>query len=121
MTGSDSVLDPDAITALLDLAGGDLDFVDEIADTYREDAPAQLAAIAAAVEAADASALVAPAHTLKSSSASVGAVRLSELARELEALGRTGSVDDGAGRLDALRAEYARVEAALLARPWRST
>jgi HPt (histidine-containing phosphotransfer) domain-containing protein len=117
---SDDVLDPAAVATLLDLAGGDLDFVDEIADTYREDTPVQLEAIATAVEAGDAAALVAPAHTLKSSSASVGAMRVAALAQELEALARSGEVPDGTSRLDALRREYGRVEAALEARPWRA-
>jgi HPt (histidine-containing phosphotransfer) domain-containing protein len=117
---SDEVLDPAAVATLLDLAGGDLDFVDEIADTYREDTPVQLATITAAVEAGDASALVAPAHTLKSSSASVGAMRVAALAQELEALARSGDVPDGTSRLDALRQEYALAEEALQARPWRA-
>ena len=112
-------LDPAAIEALLDLAGGDLDFVDEIADTYVADAPQQVEAIGAAVEAGDDAALVAPAHTLKSSSASVGATRLSELARELETAARLGAVPDAADRHRAIRAELERVVEALEARPWR--
>ena len=112
-------LDPAAIEALLDLAGGDLDFVDEIADTYVADAPTQVEAIGAAVNAGDDAALGAPAHTLKASSASVGATRLSELARELEAAARSGPVADPADRHRAIRAELALVVAALQARPWR--
>ena len=119
MTDSDA-LDPTAVEALLDLAGGDLDFVDEIADTYLADAPTQIDAIAAAASAGDPAALVAPAHTLKSSSASVGAVRLSELARELETAARSGAVIDASAWADAIRAEFERVAAALGDRPWRS-
>ena len=118
MTQADA-LDSASIDALLDLAGGDLDFVDEIADTYIADAPTQVGAISAAADAGDNAALVAPAHTLKSSSASVGATRLSELARELEAAARTGPVPDAAGRHQAIRDELDRVVEALEARPWR--
>jgi len=49
-------------------------------------------AIAAAVAADDAEALVRPAHTLKSSSATVGAQRLAAASRELEMAGRSGSI-----------------------------
>ncbi|HET7582516.1 MAG TPA: Hpt domain-containing protein, partial [Candidatus Limnocylindria bacterium] len=46
-----------------------------------------------------AEALVRPAHTLKSSSATLGAMRLSALARELEMAGRSGSLAADAGEL----------------------
>jgi HPt (histidine-containing phosphotransfer) domain-containing protein len=112
-------LDPGAVDDLLDLAGGDLDFVDEIADTYAADAPLQVDAIKAAADAGDDDALVAPAHTLKSSSASVGATRLSALARELETAARSGPVPDAAGAHQAIREELDRVLGALASRPWR--
>lgn len=118
MTGDDG-LDPAAMSALLDVAGGDLDFVDDLAQTYLEDAPLRLAALDDAAAAGDPAGLVAPAHTLKSSSASMGAVRLADLARELEAAARNGAVPDALDRVAAMRAEYERVAAALSARPWR--
>ncbi len=46
--------------------------------------------------ASDPNAVKAAAHTLKSSSAQVGAVRLSALCKELEALGRSGSLGGAA-------------------------
>ena len=47
----------------------------ELVDAYLAEAPAHLDAIEAAVAAGDAAALVRPAHTLKSSSATLGAMR----------------------------------------------
>ena len=44
----------------------------------------------------DAAAIVRPAHTLKSSSAALGALRLAQIAREIEMAGRAG--DDGRTR-----------------------
>ena len=46
--------------------------------------------MAAAVTAGDPEAIVRPAHTLKSSSASLGATRLSAIARTVEEAGREG-------------------------------
>ena len=52
-----------------------------------------LTRILAAAAAGEAAALVRPAHTLKSSSASLGAMRLSAIARAIEEAGRTGVSD----------------------------
>ncbi len=66
----------------------------------------------------NAAGLTAAAHSLKSSSANVGAMGLSALCRDLEALTRIegASVDDSCEQLVGLvEAEFDRVEAALLA------
>ena len=55
------------------------------------------------------------AHTLKSSSANLGATVLSSLARALEAQARKGSFDDGPRQLAAMRSEFERVARALAA------
>ena len=100
-------LDERVLTELLETTGGDIDFVRELVDTYLADTPVQLDAITTAVEDDDAEALVRPAHTLKSSSATVGAMRLSSVARELEMAGRTGSLETSVReRLDTARAEW---------------
>ena len=87
--------------------GDDIGFVRELLETYLADTPAQLDAMTAAVEADDAAALVRPAHTLKSSSASLGAMRLSSRARELELAGRSGAL----GPADRASLDAARTEA----------
>ena len=55
------------------------------------------------------------AHSLKSQSATVGAVALSELSRELEERGREGRLEGTRERVDRIRAEYDRVLPALRA------
>jgi histidine phosphotransfer protein HptB len=87
------VLDERVLGEVMETTGGDIGFVRELVETYLADAPAQLQAMTDAVEADDASALVRPAHTLKSSSATVGAMRLSTVARELEMAGRSGTLE----------------------------
>jgi HPt (histidine-containing phosphotransfer) domain-containing protein len=53
------------------------------------------------------------AHTLKSSSASIGALRLSQICAEVEASARLGELEGMAARVDALCAEVESVRPAL--------
>ena len=112
---TEETLDPAALAHLLEIAGGDLEFVDELIDTYLDDAAGQLDAMRAAAAAGDAAAMVRPAHSLKSTSANVGAVGLVELCRSLEADGRSGTVADAAARVGRCEAAFADVRTALLA------
>jgi HPt (histidine-containing phosphotransfer) domain-containing protein len=85
---------------------------------YLEDAPKLLAQIQAAVQQQDAAILRYAAHTLKSSSATLGAMTLAQLCQELEVIGRTGmtAADWQVGslpQLQHLKAEYERVIATL--------
>jgi HPt (histidine-containing phosphotransfer) domain-containing protein len=105
----DGPIDAPTIDRLLESVGGDEAFLDELAETYLADAPVHLAAIRRALDAASAEDLVRPAHTLKSSSATVGALVLSGYARELELDGRGGSLAGGEERLAAAEAEFGRV------------
>jgi HPt (histidine-containing phosphotransfer) domain-containing protein len=101
------ILDEGTLHELLATTGDDRAFVRELVETFLTDAPAQFEAMTAAVEADDATALVRPAHTLKSSSATVGAMRLSSIARELEMAGRTGTLEPTVRtNMDAARAEW---------------
>ncbi len=109
-----SVLDPgplDEIRALQ--TEGDDRLLTRVIRAYFDSAPGLVDAIADAVEKGDASALADAAHPLKSSSASLGALRLSELCRELAAIGRAGSTDGASDLLDEFRLEFARVRRAL--------
>jgi HPt (histidine-containing phosphotransfer) domain-containing protein len=101
------VLDERVLAEVLESTGDDIGFVRELVDTYLADSPAQLEAMTAAIEADDAAALVRPSHTLKSSSATVGAMRLSAVARELEMAGRAGTLEPSArATLDVALAEW---------------
>jgi HPt (histidine-containing phosphotransfer) domain-containing protein len=111
-------IDAATVARLLDSVGGDASFVDELVDAYLGDAPVHLTAIGTAIAAGSAEELVRPAHTLKSSSATVGALGLSAVSRELELNARAGSLDGAAERHAAATAEYTRVTDALAA--WRA-
>jgi HPt (histidine-containing phosphotransfer) domain-containing protein len=108
------VVDESVLQEVLDATGGDRDFVRELIDTYLADSPEQLGAITAAIDADDAATLVRPAHTLKSSSATVGAMRLSAVARELEMAGRSGLLEPSVKEhLGAVRGEWDAAREAL--------
>ena len=66
-----------------------------------------------AAESGDAAAQVAPAHTLKSSSANIGARALADFARRIEHAARTGVVTPPAEIAGGIRREYERVAEAL--------
>ena len=113
MTDDPPTLDPSALDRLLETTGGDPDFVRELVETFIEDAGTQLAGMEAAAASGSADVMLRPAHSLKSNAASVGALRLSELARGLEADARAGAVPDATARVAAVRAELAAAQAAL--------
>jgi HPt (histidine-containing phosphotransfer) domain-containing protein len=101
------IADEAVLSEVMAATGGDAEFVRELVETYLADTPAQLEAMTTAVEADDAAALVRPAHTLKSSSATVGAMRLSSVARELEMAGRSGTLEPTArAALDTAHTEW---------------
>ena len=107
------VLDHAVIAELSASVEEDRSFVVELINAYLVDGPAQVDAIEAAVEADDAAALVRPAHTLKSSSATVGALRLAAASRDLEMAARSGSVVRTSPAAVGLRAEWEAAAAAL--------
>ena len=107
-------IDPTTFAALVEMTGGEMEFVDELVDTYLEDGERQVAALQAATGASDIEALVRPAHSLKSSSLNVGALGFGELNRALEEAARTGGVPDAAARVDAIASGFEGVRTALL-------
>jgi HPt (histidine-containing phosphotransfer) domain-containing protein len=70
----------------------------EVMEVYFNHTPPRFAEIRDAIGAGDAEALRMAAHTLKSSSASIGAAAVARLAGRMEAIGRAGTVI-GAGPL----------------------
>ncbi|MEQ1601792.1 MAG: response regulator [Methylophilaceae bacterium] len=90
----------------LDPLGG-LGLIKNIMQIYLDTAGNTLQQIEQALAAGDADALRRAAHTLKSSSANVGAGALSELLRQIEVLAREGKIDEVKPLLPALHQAYA--------------
>ena len=87
--------------------------VQKVVNAYVGDTPRHLQALRRAVEARDADQLRRTAHSLKSASANIGAARLAVLCRDLEQLGRAGSVDGAASLLADMEREYQSVRQSL--------
>ena len=107
MTDDLPVLDESVVDELCDSVGGDESFIADLAATYLGEGPGHLDAMQAAAAANDPAAIVRPAHTLKSSSASLGAARLSQIAREIEFAGRNGETSGLEGRVASAREAWA--------------
>jgi HPt (histidine-containing phosphotransfer) domain-containing protein len=69
-----------------EISGGDRDFEQDLAGEYLSQSWELLAEFARALEGRDAAAMRRPAHTLKGSSQTIGAVGVGRLAAELERL-----------------------------------
>jgi two-component system sensor histidine kinase/response regulator len=80
---------------------------------FRSDAPPLLAAMRSAAAAGNAGQLRQAAHSLKGAAANLGARQMASFAAELEAIGRSGSVEGAAGPLAAADAQFQQVCEAL--------
>jgi PAS domain S-box-containing protein len=98
----------DQLVATMDRA-----FAAELIDTFVEDGRELIATLQRALADGNLDDFRRAAHSLKSSSETLGAAPLAGLARELETRARAGSLDGAAERIEPLAAEYARVVDAL--------
>ena len=89
------------------------DFLVELIGDYLDDAAARLARMQQAVAASDAKALMLEAHTLKSSSANLGALGLSAIAKRLEEMARAGNLAAVAGPVKQFAEQFTLVKASL--------
>jgi HPt (histidine-containing phosphotransfer) domain-containing protein len=107
MSPQSEPLDHAALARLCAWGGEDL--LRRIVAAFLEHAPAVLRAARAGLEGDDPTAVGAAAHSLKSSAAQVGAVRLSQVAAAIEELARAGAVAPLADRVAAMEHEFAAV------------
>ncbi len=103
------------IAMLLDTIGGDTELLGELAQDFLDVADEQLAALEEAVNSGEAGMAREAAHSLKGSSATLGANRLSVMCADLERQARAGSLDEGPAQVRAILTEFARVKDELVA------
>lgn len=89
----------------------------KVVDLYLASTPTLLQSLREAESGGDAEKLKAAAHSFKSSSANLGAVRLAGVCLELESLGRAGSTEGAGALLVQVEEEYRLVRDALLGGP----
>ena len=108
-------IDAKVLQEFRDMAGEHAaEFLAEMIDCYLEESPKLLQNMSHAVANGDTAALWGAAHKLKSSSASLGAIILSNLCQELEAIARAGTTAGASEILLQLETQYYSVQAALL-------
>jgi HPt (histidine-containing phosphotransfer) domain-containing protein len=110
-----TVLDATALASLSQLdPTGASHLMQRVLSTYRDSLERLLSQLTHARRQSDTASLRLVTHTLKSSSASVGALALSVLCGDAEKAIREGQLDKLPPMLDQLAAEAARVDAAVL-------
>jgi CheY-like chemotaxis protein/HPt (histidine-containing phosphotransfer) domain-containing protein len=107
------VLDPPALERLMQTIGDDLGLLATLIDTFLRDVPRLVDGASQGLQQGQADEVRRAAHTLKSNGATFGAMRLSELSRELEALARSGILEGTADLLARIEGEYESVRIAL--------
>jgi two-component system, sensor histidine kinase and response regulator len=107
------VLDLSVIAGLRTATGDDDEFIADLIATYVGEGLEHIRAMADAIAAGDVAGLVRPAHTLKSSSASIGALRIAALCRGIEEGGREGRADGLGGQVEVVRGVWTATLGAL--------
>lgn len=111
-----AILDQAIVDRIRSLDRGDGSKVlDKIIEIYLHTAPKSVAELRLAVEAGDCDAVRRTAHSLKSSSANLGATSLTNQLHELERKAHDKTLGDAVDRLAAIEAEFERAQRALQA------
>jgi HPt (histidine-containing phosphotransfer) domain-containing protein len=116
-----AVLDPSALDQILEDTGGDPEFIIELIRDYRDNTRTLLADLADACASGDQARARRAAHTMKGTSASMGALALSALAADAEAQCQAGNVQEVERGLPDLQDAFQLVELKLeqlLSRDW---
>jgi PAS domain S-box-containing protein len=110
---SAGVLHPQALERLMQTIGDDRGLLAALIDTFLDDVPRLVDGARQGLQQGQADEVRRAAHTLRSNGATFGAMRLSELSRELEALARSGTLEGTADLLAWIEGEYQSVRIAL--------
>jgi HPt (histidine-containing phosphotransfer) domain-containing protein len=105
------VIDTATFQTLKELMGSE--FLVELIDTYCIETADLIMQLQDAFQAGDSLVLGRLGHSIKSSSASMGALALSEKARELEMLGKAGDLIGAGPKLQLLTADFLAVRSCL--------
>ena len=94
------VIDKTTFDELKQMSGGG--FINELIDTFLEDAPKLIGELKSALAANNTDSFRRAAHSMKSNAATFGASQLAELAKELELLGKENRLHETGDRLKSL-------------------
>lgn len=106
----ETILETDTLDQLSNDLGGDPEPVRDLIQSYLREVPIALARVRSAIERENAADLAAAAHSLKSSSAMLGAKSVSLIAVELEQIGRSGKLTGASEKFATMNQLFPRVE-----------
>ncbi|MEH2437013.1 MAG: PAS domain S-box protein [Nostoc sp.] len=112
-TSKTAKIDAKILQSLQNMLRGDRVAFVELIECYLTETPRLVQDISTAITTQDAQTLLNTAHQLKSSSASVGAIALSQLCKVLEAQGYSSKLENSLELISQLYQEYEQVKAAL--------
>ncbi len=111
---ADPAVDFSVLQSLIDSIGeGGAECLVSLIEIYLKDTPRLVKNMAQAIIEEDPKAMEIAAHTLKSSSATLGGINLSKLCQDLESLGRSKTITGAAEIFPLLESEYQQVRAEL--------
>ena len=112
--GWEDVLDRQALQRLQDLdPKGENKLIERVSKAFENSVGRMLPQLEDAIKVGDHAGIAHVAHTLKSSSASIGALKLSQMCAEIESMIRRPTGEDLTNRISAIRPEVERVIASL--------
>jgi len=115
-TTKEGIAHNESVAAHLDRAtGGNKKLQRTLVKSFLQDAPKTLSLIRRAIAKKDAQKLAGAAHALKGSISIFGAAKAVSIARELEAMGRSGHLFDAGPQFRALESEFQRIKPELQA------
>ncbi len=108
------VIDLSVLDSLRQLVGAKApEMLTKIINQYLEDAPGKVSAIAEALKSQDIEALRKASHSLRSSSANLGAISLADYCKNLENIARAGEMPENPETITELETEYEKAKIAL--------
>lgn len=107
------VIDPEAIKNLRELSPGDDDFLIEIIDIFLDDTPKRIAELESAHASQDIEVFGRAAHSIKGSSANLGALSLRGVAEKLEHHARSVGLADTEQMIAEIKTHFAEAKLAL--------
>ncbi len=109
--GEQAIIDPGAYQDLKNQVGAD--FIIELVDTYSQETAGLIEQLRQALDSADPAAFGRLAHSIKSSSASLGALAFAQQARELELMGKAGDLAGAGPKIERLAIDFEQVKRCL--------
>lgn len=107
------IIDQATFDNLLDSIGGDVDFMSELVEAYIASTPELFTTIQQALTSGNAPAFQRAAHSLKTGSASFGALSFAAQCKELEDIGKSGLLEGASHKFAVMEAVYPEVVSAL--------